>query len=104
MLIYLSLIEVFRARAIDSGNDSPVHCILDETGILAGKYVRDLLEYATSRRIILLTAGHSTQPTGFNNSILVRKYGNRFGGQTVLRKILKCDPPVSSQTNATSIA
>ena len=32
MLIYLSLIEIYRERAIDAKAGSSVHCILDETG------------------------------------------------------------------------
>jgi Protein of unknown function (DUF3584) len=91
MLIYLSLIEVYRERAIDSKAGSTVHCVLDETGVLAPKYVRSVLEYAKSRGIILITAGHSQQTVGFENWVRVRKRGQRFGGQTVLRKVLKCD-------------
>lgn len=91
MLIYLSLIEVYRERAIDSRNGSTVHCVLDETGVLAPKYVRSVLEYAKSRGIILITGGHSQQTVGFENWIRVRKRGQRFAGQTVLRKVLKCD-------------
>lgn len=91
MLIYLSLIEVYRERAIDARNGSTVHCVLDETGVLAPKYVRRILEYAKERGIILITAGHSQQTVGFENWIRVRKRGQRFGGQTVLRKVLTCD-------------
>jgi hypothetical protein len=91
MLIYLSLIEVYRERAIDSKAGSTVHCVLDETGVLAPKYVRSVLEYAKSRGIILITAGHSQQTVGFENWIRVCKRGQRFAGQTVLRKVLKCD-------------
>ena len=91
MLIYLSLIEVYRERAIDSKAGSTVHCVLDETGVLAPKYIRSVLEYAKSRGIILITAGHSQQTVGFENWVRVRKRGLRFGGQTVLRKVLKCD-------------
>jgi hypothetical protein len=91
MLIYLSLIEVYRERAIDSKAGSTVHCVLDETGVLAPKYVRSVLEYAKSRGIILITAGHSQQTVGFENWVRVRKRGQRFGGQTILRKVLKCD-------------
>ena len=91
MLIYLSLIEVYRERAIDSKAGSTVHCVLDETGVLAPKYVRSVLEYAKSRGVILITAGHSQQTVGFENWVRVRKRGQRFGGQTVLRKVLKCD-------------
>ena len=91
MLIYLSLIEVYRARAIDHKAGSTVHCVLDETGVLAPKYVRSVLDYAAGRGIILITAGHSQQTSGFDNWILVRKRGQRFMGQTVLRKVLKCD-------------
>jgi hypothetical protein len=91
MLIYLSLIEVYRAQAIDSKTGSTVHCVLDETGVLAPKYVRSILAYAAARGIILITAGHSQQTIGFDHWILVRKLGQRFGGQTVLRRVLKCD-------------
>ena len=91
MLIYLSLIEVYRERAINSKAGSTVHCVLDETGVLAPKYVRSVLEYAKSRGIILITAGHSQQTVGFENWVRVRKRGQRFGGQTVLRKVLKCN-------------
>lgn len=91
MLIYLSLIDVYRERAIDAKAGSTVHCVLDETGVLAPKYVRSVLEYAKSRGIILITAGHSQQTVGFENWVRVRKRGARFGGQTVLRKVLKCD-------------
>lgn len=91
MLIYLSLIEVYRARALDSKISATVHCVLDETGVLAAKYVRSVLDYAATRGIILITAGHAQQTTGFENWILVRKRGLRFAGQTVLRKILRCD-------------
>lgn len=91
MLIYLSLIEVYRARAIDPKFQSTVHCVLDETGVLAPKYLRSVLAYAAARGIILITAGHSQQTSGFDQWVLVRKHGQRFGGQTVLRKILKCD-------------
>jgi hypothetical protein len=91
MLIYLSLIEVYRERAIDSKAGSTVHCVLDETGVLAPKYVRSVLEYAKTRGIILITAGHSQQTVGFENWIRVCKRGQRFAGQTVLRKVLKCD-------------
>ncbi len=91
MLIYLSLIEVYRARAIDTKMKSTVHCVLDETGVLAPKYLRSVLAYAAAREIILITAGHSQQSAGFDYWMLVRKHGQRFGGQTVLRKILKCD-------------
>ena len=35
MLIYLSLIEVYRARALNSKVPASVHCVLDETGVLA---------------------------------------------------------------------
>jgi len=91
MLIYLSLIEVYRERAIDPKAGSTVHCVLDETGVLAPKYVRSVLEYAKSRGIILITAGHSQQTVGFDNWVRVRKRGQRFGGQTVLRKVLQCD-------------
>jgi hypothetical protein len=69
MLIYLSLIEVYRARAIDHKAGSTVDCVLDETGILAPKYVRSVLDYATGRGIILITAGHSQQMSGFDNWI-----------------------------------
>lgn len=91
MLIYLSLVEVYRERAIDARNGSTVHCVLDETGVLAPKYVRRILEYAKERGIILITAGHSQQTVGFENWVRVRKRGHRFGGQTVLRKVLTCD-------------
>jgi hypothetical protein len=91
MLIYLSLIEIYRERAIDAKAGSTVHCILDETGVLAPKYVRSVLEYAQSRGIILITAGHSQQTVGFANWMHVRKCGQRFAAQTVLRKVLKCD-------------
>ncbi len=91
MLIYLSLIEVYRERAIDAKAGSTVHCVLDETGVLAPKYVRRILEYAKERGIILITAGHSQQTVGFENWVRVRKRGQRFGGQTVLRKVLTCD-------------
>lgn len=91
MLIYLSLIEVYRSRAIDAKAESTVHCVMDETGVLAPKYVRAVLAYAAERGIILITAGHSQQTTGFDHWILVRKQGPRFGGQTVLRKVLRCD-------------
>lgn len=91
MLIYLSLIEVYRERAIDSRNGSTVHCVLDETGVLASKYIRSVLDYAKSRGIILITGGHSQQTVGFENWVRVCKRGQRFTGQTVLRKVLKCD-------------
>lgn len=91
MLIYLSLIEIYRERAIDSKAGSIVHCVLDETGVLAPKYVRSVLEYAKERGIILITAGHSQQTLGFDNWMHVRKCGLRFAAQTVLRKVLKCD-------------
>jgi hypothetical protein len=91
MLIYLSLIEVYRARAIDPKSSPTVHCILDETGVLAPKYVRSVLDYAATRGIILVTAGHSQQTTGFEFWVRVRKIGQRFAGQTILRKILRCD-------------
>jgi hypothetical protein len=91
MLIYLSLIEVYRQRAIDPKDGSAVHCVLDETGVLAPKYIKSVLEYAASRGITLVTAGHSQQTTGFQNWVCVRKRGQRFTGQTVLRKVLKCD-------------
>ncbi len=91
MLIYLSLIEIYRERAIDAKSGSIVHCILDETGVLAPKYVRSVLDYAKSRGIILITAGHSQQTIGFENWMHVRKCGQRFAAQTVLRKVLKCD-------------
>jgi hypothetical protein len=92
MLIYLSLIEVYRERAIDAKGGATVHCVLDETGILAPKYVRRILEYAQERGIVLITAGHAQQTVGFENWVRVRKRGQRFGGQTVLRKVLTCDP------------
>lgn len=91
MLIYLSLIEVYRERAVDAKAGSTVHCVLDETGVLAPKYVRRILEYAKERGIILVTAGHSQQTVGFENWLRVRKQGSRFAGQLVLRKVLKCD-------------
>ena len=91
MLIYLSLIEVYRERTIDPKMDSAVHCILDETGVLAPVYVRSVLSYAKSKGIILITAGHSQQTVGFENWVRVKKRGNRFGGGSVLRKILVCD-------------
>jgi len=91
MLIYLSLIEIYRERAIDAKSGSTVHCILDETGVLAPKYVRSVLEYAQTRGIILITAGHSQQTVGFANGMHVLKSGQRFAAQTVLRKVLKCD-------------
>ncbi len=91
MLIYLSLVEIYREKAIRPEEGGTVHCVLDETGVLAPKYVRSVLEYAASRGIILITAGHSQQTTGFQNWVLVRKRGNRFAGQPVLRRILTCD-------------
>ena len=91
MLIYLSLIEIYRARAIDSKMGAIVHCVLDETGVLAPKYVRSVLEYAKSRGIILITAGHSQQTAGFDNWMHVRKFGQQFAAQAVLRRVLKCD-------------
>jgi Protein of unknown function (DUF3584) len=91
MLIYLALIEVYRERAIDSKVEATVHCVLDETGVLAPKYVRCVLAYAEARGIILVTAGHSQQTTGFESWMFVRKVGSRFAGQKVLRKVLKCD-------------
>jgi hypothetical protein len=91
VLIYLSLIEVYRERAIDPKVGSTVHCVLDETGVLAPKYVRSVLDYARERGIILVTAGHSQQTVGFENWVRVRKRGHRFGGQTILRKVLQCD-------------
>lgn len=91
MLIYLSLIEVYRERALEAKTGSCVHCVLDETGVLAPKYIRSVLEYATKRGIILITAGHSQQTLGFDHWIRVCKQGQKFAGQTVLRKVLKCD-------------
>lgn len=91
MLIYLSLIEVYRERALEAKTGSTVHCVLDETGVLAPKYIRSVLDYATKRGIILITAGHSQQTLGFENWIRVCKQGQKFAGQTVLRKVLKCD-------------
>ena len=91
MLIYLSLIEVYRARAIDPSNGSIVHCILDETGILTPKYVKKVLDYAKSRNIILVTAGQAQQTTGFDTWFYVRKLGQRFQGQQTLRRTLKCN-------------
>jgi hypothetical protein len=75
MLVYLSLLEVYRERAIDSKAGSTVHCILDETGVLAPKYIRSVLEYAKSKGIILITAGHSQQTVGFENWVRVCKHG-----------------------------
>jgi hypothetical protein len=91
MLIYLSLIEVYRARALDPKAESIVHCVMDETGVLAPKYVRAVLSYAAARGIILITAGHSQQTKEFDHWMLVRKHGSRFGAQAVLRKVLRCD-------------
>jgi hypothetical protein len=91
VLIYLSLIEVYRARAIDPSNGSIVHCILDETGILTPKYVKKVLDYAKSRNIILVTAGQAQQTTGFDTWFYVRKLGQRFQGQQTLRRTLKCN-------------
>jgi hypothetical protein len=91
MLIYLALIEVYRERAIDPKVEATVHCVLDETGVLAPKYVRSVLAYAATRGIILVTAGHSQQTTGYEHWVFVRKVGPRFAGQKVLRKILRCD-------------
>ena len=92
MLIYLALIEVYRERALANPEHSIVHCVMDETGVLAQKYVRNVLEYAASRGIVLITAGHAQQTTGFQNWVRVCKRGKRFAGQVVLRKVLKCDP------------
>jgi hypothetical protein len=89
MLIYLALIEIYRARAIESG--ATVHCVMDETGVLAPRYVRKVLQYAAERGIVLITAGHTQGNTGFNHWVHVRKHGPRFDAQEVLRKVLKCD-------------
>lgn len=89
MLIYLALIEIYRARAIEGG--ATVHCVMDETGVLAPRYVRKVLEYAAARGIVLITAGHTQGNTGFNHWVHVRKHGPRFDAQEVLRKVLKCD-------------
>jgi hypothetical protein len=62
MLIYLSLIEVYRERAIDSKAGSTVHCVLDETGVLAPKYVRSVLEYAKSRESSCSRRGTLSKP------------------------------------------
>jgi hypothetical protein len=92
MLIYLALIEVYREKALANPENSVVHCVMDETGVLAPKYVRKVLDYASSRGIVLITAGHSQQTTGFENWMRVCRRGKRFSGQIVLRKVLKCDP------------
>lgn len=89
ILIYLALIEIYRARAIESG--ATVHCVMDETGVLAPRYLRKVLQYAAERGIVLITAGHTRGNTGFNHWVHVRKHGPRFNAQEVLRKILQCD-------------
>jgi hypothetical protein len=89
MLIYLALIEIYRARALESG--ATVHCVMDETGVLAPRYMRKVLQYAAERGIVLITAGHTQGNTGFNHWVHVRKHGPRFHAQEVLRKVLQCD-------------
>jgi len=89
MLIYLALIEIYRERAIEGS--ATVHCVMDETGVLAPRYVRKVLEYAAERGIVLITAGHSQGNIGFDHWMLVRKHGSRFNAQEVLRKVLQCD-------------
>ena len=79
MLIYLSLIEVYRERAIYSKAGSTVHCVLDETGVLAPKYIRSVLEYAKSKGIILITAVTPSNRL-LRELVRVRKRGLRFGG------------------------
>jgi hypothetical protein len=89
MLIYLALIEIYRARAIEGG--ATVHCVIDETGVLAPRYLRTVLQYAAERGIVLVTAGHTQGNTGFSHWVYVRKHGLRFDAQEVLQKVLECD-------------
>jgi hypothetical protein len=90
MLIYLALIDRFREQALDTGDKSMMHCILDETGVLATKYVREAMLYAERKNIILVTAGHSSASRGFKNCLRVEKRGNRFGGGVILSRIPQC--------------
>lgn len=90
MLIYLSLIDVHRQQALGS-QQATVHCILDETGVLATRFVRAVLDYATRKGILLVTAGHAQQTSGFDHWFLVRKRGqDTFTGAEILRRKLVC--------------
>lgn len=90
MLIYLSLIDLIRRQALTSDDQAYLHCILDETGVLAPKYVKEAIRYAEKKRIFLITAGHSATSTGFRYWFRVRKHGPYFVGEQIIRKLPSC--------------
>lgn len=91
MLIYLSLIDLIRNQALAGDDHAYLHCILDETGVLAPKYVKEAIRYAERKRIFLITAGHSATSKGFRYWFRVSKRGQHFGGEQIISKHPKCE-------------
>jgi len=91
MLIYLSLIDLIRRQALAADDQACLHCILDETGVLAPKYVREAIRYAEKKRIFLITAGHSATSKGFRYWFRVQKRGPYFGGEQIISKQPVCE-------------
>ncbi|MDQ8195680.1 ATP-binding protein [Coraliomargarita sp. SDUM461004] len=91
MLIYLSLIDLIRGQALAGEDQAYLHCILDETGVLAPKYVKEAIRYAERKRIFLITAGHSATSKGFRYWFRVRKRGQYFGGEQIISKRPICE-------------
>ena len=91
MLIYLSLIDLIRGQALVGEDKAYMHCILDETGVLAPKYVKEAILYAERKRIFLITAGHSATSKGFRYWFRVRKRGQYFGGEQIISKRPTCE-------------
>lgn len=89
MLIYLSLIDLIRGQAL-AGESASIHCILDETGVLSPKYVKEAIRYAERKQIFLITAGHSATARGFRYWFRVRKQAGRFGGEPILSRTPIC--------------
>jgi hypothetical protein len=91
MLIYLSLIDLIRRQALADDDQACLHCILDETGVLAPKYVKEAIRYAEKKRIFLITAGHSATSKGFRYWFRVQKRGQYFGGEQIISKHPVCE-------------
>ena len=91
MLIYLSLIDLIRKQSLIGDDQDYLHCILDETGVLSPKYIKEVISYAEKKRIFLITAGHSATSKGYRYWFRVRKKGKHFGGEKIISKHPTCE-------------
>jgi hypothetical protein len=58
ILIYIALIDIYRAEAFDSASSGPAFCQIDEIGEIYAENVASLMRLAREKNIVFACAGH----------------------------------------------